>query len=288
MRTSRLDAAVTGRLALDAVVAALFFVLVGLPAAAVGRLVERLGWLPGMPWWRWACLPPLALVFLIGLLATAGAIRLLLPRLMAGRYPFPSHPHAVVWLLHFSLQRLMYLPVWRHFLFAFSTLRWALLSALGAKAAFNMDTSSDVLILDLPLMDLGAGSMIGAGCTISGHVVEQGTLVLGAVRIGPGAQVGNNVLIGPGTTIGEHATIGPECRLPADNTIGPFAYLGAACYVSPGVSIGANAVLGHQVAIGPGVTIGDHAVVATGTRIPKGTIVASGMHYPPDARDGDA
>ncbi len=286
--TSRLDSAAMGRLILDAIVAVLFCVLAGLPAAAVGWLVEQTGWVPGLAWWRWAMLPPLALVFLLGLLITAWAIRLLLPRLVPGRYPFPAHPHAVVWLLHFSLQRMMYLPVWRHFFFAFSTLRWALLRALGARAAFDMDASSDVLILDPPLMDLGAGSMIGAGCTLSGHVVEAGTLVLGLVRLGRGAQVGNNVLIGPGTTVGEHATVGPECRLPADNTIGPFAYLGAACYISPGVSIGANAVLGHQVAIGPGVTISEHAVVATGTRIPKGTIVARGAHYPPGTEDGSA
>ncbi len=277
-----------GRALLDAIVAVFFCTLVGVPLAAVGWVAERAAWLPGVPWWRWALLPPLALLFLAGLLATTAILRLCLPRLEAGRYPFPMHRRAVAWLLHFSLQRIVYLPSWRHLLFAFSTFRWALLRALGARVAFDLDTSSDVLILDAPLMTLEAGAMVGAGSTLSGHVIEQGVLVLGAVRLGRGAYVGSSVLIGPGTTIGEHATVGADCRLPGDNTIGAFTYLGAACYISPGVSIGANAILGHQVAVGPGVTIGDHAVVATGARIPRNTIVASGTHYPPDARDDHA
>lgn len=275
------------RVLLDGIVAVLFCVLVGVPAAAVGWLAAQAGLVPDLPWWRWALIPPIALVFLVGLLLTATVLRLLLPRLKPGRYPFPTHPQALVWLLHFSLQRLMYLPVWRHFLFAFSTLRWALLQALGARAAFNMDASSDVLMLDLPLMELGPETMIGAGSTLSGHLIEQGMLFLGGVRLGRGVQVGNNVVIGPGATIGEHAVIGPECRIAAEITIGSFAYLGAACYVSSGVHVGANAVLGHQVNVGPGVTIGDGAVIETGTRIPRGTAIGDGVHYPPDSRDGD-
>ena len=277
-----------GRAFLDAIVAVLFCVLVGVPAAAVGWLAAQAGWLPALPWWRSALIPPLALVFLVGLLLTATLIRLLLPRLKPGRYPFPKHPHAIVWLLHFSLQRLMYLPVWRHFMFAFSTFRWALLRALGARVAFNMDASSDVLILDLPLIEIGPETMIGAGCTLSGHLIEQGTLLLAGIRLERGAQVGNNGLIGPGVTVGEYAIIGPECRIGAESTIGPFTYMGAACYLSPGVRVGAKAILGHQVSVGPGVSIGEGAVIQTGTRLPRGTIVADGVRYPPDARDGNA
>jgi acetyltransferase-like isoleucine patch superfamily enzyme len=276
------------RALLDGIVAVLFCVLVGVPAAAVGWLGAQAGWLPASSWWRFALIPPLVLAFIVGLLLTAVMVRLVLPRLTPGRYPFPRHPQAVVWLLHFSLQRLMYLPVWRHFMFAFSTFRWALLTALGARAAFNMDASSDVLILDPPLMDLGEETMIGAGCTLTGHLIEQGTLVLAGVRLGRGAQVGNNVLIGPGATIGEHAIVGPDCRIAAGSTIGPFAYLGAACHLSPGVRVGANAVLGHQVNVGPGVTIGEGAVVETGTRVPRDLAIADGVHYRPDPRDRHA
>jgi acetyltransferase-like isoleucine patch superfamily enzyme len=276
------------RALLDGVAAALFCILVGVPATAVGFLAERSGLLPNALWWRWALLPPLALLFLVGLLLTAAALRLLLPGLKPGHYPFPGHRQAYVWLLHFSLQRLMYLPLWRHFLFSFSTLRWALLRALGAKAAYDMDTSADVLILDLPLMELGAGTMIGAGCTLSGHVIESGTLFLDRVRLDHGVQVGSNVLIGPGASVGEHATIGPDCRLGSGVTIGPFAYLGVACALSPGVRVGANAMLGHQVNIEPAVTIGEGAVVRTGARVPRGTTVADGSHYPPESLDEDA
>jgi acetyltransferase-like isoleucine patch superfamily enzyme len=274
-----------GRALLDAIVAFLFCVLVAIPAALVGRLAAHAGLVATHPWWHWALLPLGALAFAAAMLATAFILRLLLPRVEPGRYPFPYDRRSVTWLLHFSLQRLLYLPVWRHFLFAFSTLRWLLLRALGGRVAFDMDTSSDVLLLDPPLVTIQSGSMIGAGSSLSGHYIEQGMLLLGRVLVERGVQISSGVQIGPGTTIGEHATIGPDCRLPADITIGPFAYLGAACHVSPGVRIGANAVLGHQVGLTPGVIVGEGAVIATGTRVPRGVVIPDGAHYPPDARD---
>jgi acetyltransferase-like isoleucine patch superfamily enzyme len=268
------------RALLDGIVAVLFCVLVTVPAAMAGWFGSRAGWLPNVPLWRWGLVPPLILAFLVGLLLTAWAIRLLLPRLRPGRYRFPTDPHSVVWLLHFSLQRLMYLPVWRQFLFSFSTLRWALLRALGADAAFNMDASSDVLILDGPMIRLEPETMIGSGCTLSGHIIEHGTLILGPVRLARGAQIGNNVLIGPGTMVGEHAVIGPECRIAGESTIGPFAYLGAGCHLSGGTRIGTHAVVGHQVSAGPDVSIGEGAVIETGARIPRGAVILDGTHYP--------
>jgi acetyltransferase-like isoleucine patch superfamily enzyme len=268
----------------DAVIVFLFSILTGVPAVLMGALAAYLGILPNLPLWRWALLPLLVLSFLILLLLTASLLRLLLPRLHPGDYPFPRHPRAFVWLLHFALQRMMYLPVWRHFLFSLSTLRWALLRALGAKAAFEMDTSADVLIMDLPMMELGAGTMIAAGSTLSGHIIENGRIYLGRVKLATGVQVGSNVQIGPDTTIGEHTIIGPECRISREVIIGEFAHLGAGCYLGTGVTVGDNAVLGHQVAIERGVVIGSGVVIRTGTRIARGTVVADGLHVP--ARSG--
>ncbi len=269
----------------DLIVAALFWALVGIPATLVGVLAGRLGWLAPAPWWRWTVLPLLAMGFLALLLLTGAAIRMMLPRLKPGRYAFPSHPQSVVWLLHFSLQRLMYLPVWRHFLFGFSSFRWALLHALGARVAFDMDTSSDVLIGDPSLVEVGAGTMLGAGCALSGHLIEHGTLILAPIRIGRGVQVGGTVVIGPGVTIADQAIIGPDCQLGTGAEVGASAFLGAACHLAPGVRIGARAVLGHRVDIGPDVPVGDGAVVASGTRLPRGTVVADGAHFPLNPRD---
>jgi acetyltransferase-like isoleucine patch superfamily enzyme len=215
-------------------------------------------------------------------------IRAVLPRLRPGTYPFPLHRQSIVWLLHFSLQRLAYLPVWRHLLFAFSTLRWALLRALGARAAFDMDASSDVLILDGPLITLGRGSMIGGGCTIAGHIVEHGRLLLAPVVVGRGVQIANDVMVAPGVTIGDDAVVGPGSRIGAGASIGAFAYLGAECAVSPGIRIGAHAVVGHQVSIGPGVTLGEGAVIETGSRIPKDVAVGDGARWPPAVQQAGA
>jgi acetyltransferase-like isoleucine patch superfamily enzyme len=283
--TESAAARVAARAAFDVIVALLFCLLVGVPLTAVGRVAGWAGWLPDVPWWRWALLPPLALAFLCALLLTATLVRLLLPRLKPGRYPFPGHPQSIVWLLHFTLQRLMYLPVWRHLFFAFSTLRWALLRGLGANAAFEMDASSDVLVLDPQLVTVGRGSMLGAGCTLSAHIIERGTLFLGRITIAEGVELGCNVMAAPGVMVGEYAVIGPDCRLAPESAVGPFAYLGASCVTGPGSRIGAHAVIGHQVAIEAGVTVGEGAVVATGTRVPRSTVIAGGAHYPAGAKD---
>jgi acetyltransferase-like isoleucine patch superfamily enzyme len=264
----------------DALAALLFCVLIGASLALMGFVSACLGALPPVPWWHWFLIPVLGIIFLLSLLVVAAIIRLLLPPIKVGRYPFPRHFQSFVWLLHFSLQRLLYLPVWRHFMFSSSTLRWGLLRALGAKAAYSINTSSDVYILDLPLIELQADAMIGAGSTLSGHVIENDTLLLGKIKVGRGAQIGSNVLIGPGTVIGRNAVVGPDCRIAPDVTIGEFAYLGAACYVSAGVVLGDNALLGHQVSIEPNVKIGAGAVVRNGVRVPRGTVIADGVHFP--------
>jgi UDP-3-O-[3-hydroxymyristoyl] glucosamine N-acyltransferase len=276
---------VAGRVLFDAVAAVVCWVIVGVPAVAAGGLVRWLGWLPMVPWWHWAAAPLLVPLFLVGLVFTAGVLRILLPRPRPGRYPFPWHPQSVVWLLHFAVQRFMYLPLWRHFLFSFSTLRWMLLRALGCRSAFDIDTGSDVQVLDPCLVELGPGVMIGAGSMLAAHAVEGRTLYLGRIVLGEGVQVANNAGIGPGVTIGEYTVIGPECRIGADSSFGPFAHLGAACLVSPGARVGAHAVVGHQVSIERDVTVGEGAVVGSGIRVARGTVIERGARHPGERRE---
>jgi len=275
------------RVLYDVIVAVFFCALVGVPSTIIGTAGSRLGCFDSAPWWQWAAVPALVLLFLPLMLATGAGIRLCLPRVRAGRYAFPSHQHALVWLLHFGLQRLMYLPVWRHLIFAFSSLRWGLLRALGARVAFDVDMSSDVLVGDPSLVEVGAGTMIGAGCALSGHVIEQGSLVLAPIRIGRGVEVGGGTVVGPGVEIGDQAVVGPDCQLGTGASVGASAFLGAACHLAPGVRIGAHAVLGHRVDIGPDVVVGARAVVASGTQMPRGTVVPEGARVPADPRDAD-
>ena len=276
------------RILYDGIVILFFCVLTGVPAVITGISASWLGVLPNLSWWRWALIPPGVLAFLILLLLTASVIRCLLPRLRTGEYRFPRHPQAVVWLLHFALQRMIYLPLWKHFLFSFSTLRWGALHALGGKAAFDMDMSSDVLILDLPLMEVEANTMIGAGCTLSGHIIENERIFLGRISMGKGVQVGSNVLIGPATSISDHTIVGAECRVAREVSIGQFVYLGAACYLGSGVTIGDNAVLGHHVDIESDVSIGAGAVIQSGARLSRGTVIADGEHFPRRAGSREA
>lgn len=276
---------VAGRILFDAIAAVVCWVIAGVPAVAAGWLVAWIGWLPTAPWWRWAAAPLFVPLFLAGLVFTAGVVRVLLPRQRPGRYPFPRHPQSVLWLLHFAVQRFMYLPLWRHFLFSFSTLRWMLLRALGCRAAFDIDTGSDVQVLDPGLVVLEPGVMIGAGSMLAGHAVEGGTLLLGRIVLSEGVQLANNVGVGPGVTIDEYTMIGPECRIGADSSIGRFCHLGAACWLSPGTRVGAHAVIGHQVSIEPDVTVGEGAVIGSGVRVAKGTVIERGARYRGEKRE---
>ena len=57
--------------------------------------------------------------------------------------------------------------------FAFAGLRWLLLRALGARAAFGIQTATDVRLVDPSLFAVGPGSMLAAGTLAAGHFIEK-------------------------------------------------------------------------------------------------------------------
>jgi carbonic anhydrase/acetyltransferase-like protein (isoleucine patch superfamily) len=265
-------------LLLDAVSAAMLLLVYGPPAAALLWLHARL---PASPWLTGLLLPLGALLLVAGVALSAAVVRLLLPRLKAGRYPFPGHPQAVVWGLHFALMRAVYLPGTRYLFFSFTTLRWLLLRALGARVAFHMQSASSIYPVDVPLLSVGPEAMLAANVMTSGHFIEQGTLSLGPVDIGRGAQLLEGVKVGPDVSIGEYASIGPECRIAPGVRIGEYAHLGMGCLLWTGVEVGDNAVLGHGVTLEAGVKVGEGAVVESGAHLAPKTQVPDGGRYPP-------
>ena len=274
------------RLLFDSVYAALFVTLVGVPLAtlafihenAVAPLLRRVP-----AWMEWGLAPVYALVFLAGMVLTAGVVRRLLPRLVPGRYAFPGHPQSVAWALAFALQRVLELPPWRAMLFGFATLRYFTIRALLGRTAFAINTAADVAILDASLHTIEEEALLGAGVVLSGHMAEKGTLLLGGVHIRRGAEIFTGTSIGPNVTVGVDSSIGPRSMIWSDVQIGDDVYVGARASLSSGVRIGDNVVLGNDVTLEANVEVGEGAVIRSGVRVPKGTKIPEGASYLPRA-----
>jgi acetyltransferase-like isoleucine patch superfamily enzyme len=267
-------------LLLDVATAVLFTLTVG-PAIVVASAFHRA--VSSEAWWQWLWLPIDAIVFALAFCAAIACVRLCLPKLTPGLHPLSGGKGVTTWGLHFALMRVGYMPVWKHFIFAFTTLRWCLLTALGAKVALRMNTASDAQVIDPSLVEIGEGAMLAAGVIVSGHVAEEGQLKLARVTIGKGAQLLSGVKGAPGIRIGADAPIGPESVLGPDAEIGAETHLGVMAQIAGGARIGSNVVLGHHVKVEPGVVIEDGAVIASDTLVPRNTHVPVGGRYPPRA-----
>lgn len=267
----------------DGIFLLLLTAVVGLPCAAVAALVQLLvGWWPG--WLVALAAPALFLLLLALMIAVAAVISRLLPRLKPGSYAFPGHAQARAWLLHFALQRILHLPLWRPLIFCFATLRTAMLRALGARVALTINASSNATVLDAPLMRIEPGVMLASQVLLSGHFVEGQRLRLGRVELAEGVQVLEGVKIAPDVSVGEYAMIGPESRIADGVSIGEYTHLGAGCMVSSGARIGDNVVLGHRVTVERDAVVEDGAVVQSGAQVPEGQVVPEGTRWP--ARQG--
>ncbi len=275
------------RVAMDLIYAAFFSILLGPPAVLVVFVARAIARSCGILWAAGAA-PALYLLFLGAFIFQMFIVRLCLPRVRPGRYPFPNHSQVVVWGLHFFLQRIAYIPIWKMTFFSLAIYRTLLIRALGGKIDFDVDTSSDVSLEDPSLMDIAQGSMLGGGVQLTGHMIEPDEVLFGTMRIGRGAQVFGNTSILPGGSIGEYSQIGPESRIGPRVVVGAHTHLGYSCVIASDVTIADHVVVGHRVFIEADVVIGEGAIVASYTTVPRGTKIAEGERFPPRKKKSTA
>lgn len=265
-------------LAFDLAFLILATLIVGPPLAATAALVA---WLPLPAWAAWGLAPVWFVLFLVLLCAALFVARMSIPKLKPGLHAFPGSIQAVGWLLHFALQRIANQPLWRPMVFSLAGLRWLMLRALGAKAAFGIQSAMDVQLVDPSLFEVGPGSMLAANTLIAGHFIEHGLLLLAPVKLAAGVQIMGQVALAPGCELGENAVVGPGSKLLPNCKIGADVFIGLGCVLYENVTIGSDAVIGHQSTLERGVTIGEGAVVRPFTHVPKGVAVPAGAKYPP-------
>jgi acetyltransferase-like isoleucine patch superfamily enzyme len=135
---------------------------------------------------------------------------------MEGEFDFPNHRAARIWTARLVLHRILYLPVLKNILYASPLLRWLTLRLLGARVPFDMRASSDVVVLDPGLLEIGAGSLLGGGVWISGHYIDEAKIVLRRTRIGSNVNLFIRSVIFPGAVIEDDVTLGIETLLAND------------------------------------------------------------------------
>ena len=100
---------------------------------------------------------------------------------------------------------------------------------MGAKIAFGINSSMYINLVDLQLIEVGKGSMLGDEVQVGCHLIQGNNLYLKKVIIGKNSFVGINSKLGPGTKIGNNCIVGPWNLLMRqkikDNTeVKPFTY----------------------------------------------------------------
>lgn len=203
-------------------------------------------------------------------------LRIAAPRLKEGEYPFPRHAMSRSWAIHLQIARLPQMNGVRPFFMGSNISRFLLLRALGAKAAFRVNTSSDLYVYDAAMITIDEGVMVGGTSGIVGHYIDAGKLTLLRTIVGKDSQIGTGVLLGPGTRLGEKVGVGSFSRFSANITVGDKTHIGYGVTIEPNCKIAQRVIIGNQVTIQSHCVIGEKAVIETGVVLPKGTTVPPG------------
>lgn len=89
---------------------------------------------------------------------------------------------------------------------------------LGAKIGKNVFINTPKLS-DAYLLEIGDDVVIGGDASITCHIFEGNSLILGNIKIGSNSLIGAETYIMPGVTIGNHCNIGVKAMIRKNKTI---------------------------------------------------------------------
>lgn len=185
----------------------------------------------------------------------------LLPKPRPGTYRMLRGGPFYAWALGFIARRWLDLPPFGLVYRQSALLRFIVLRLAGARVAFSAQISSDAVLLDPGLLQMGPGALIGSGASVAGHYIVADRLVIAPVVLGAGAQVALDAVIAPGVVIGERAVV--EAR----------------ASVGPAVRIGERAVIGAGALVGRGALIGRGARIPMFCCVPPESVLADGERW---------
>lgn len=143
-------------------------------------------------------------------------LRLFIPKVRPGVYRIGANRGFLAWYLNFFANRALTLSGLKRIVFTNSILRFLYTRVMGGKISFQTTSSMGVDFVDLPLIEVGSGTTMSEGVTLSAHSFTGESLFLSSVKIGKNVFLGMDVVAGPGTTIGDDSWIGGRNTFIAD------------------------------------------------------------------------
>lgn len=146
-----------------------------------------------------------------------------------------------------------------------SPLKTLMFRLFGYRGSMDFTVYPDTWIRDLPLLDFGPGTYVANRATLGTNLVMQnGDIVVGAIRTGKDCMVGHLTMVAAGTKLGAHVCLGSGCAV------------GMHTHIKEDVLIGDTAAIDHYVVIGAGSVLGARSWVERRCRIPAGTVIETG------------
>ncbi|MFD3938513.1 Pls/PosA family non-ribosomal peptide synthetase [Streptomyces sp. NPDC058611] len=170
---------------------------------ALGNVLHTLGaypWAPTASWWLVAAGAALLFSPPGRLAIAAGGARLLLRGVTAGRHPRGGSVHLRLWTAERLAECVRATSLTGSWLERYAR-------ALGAKVGPEVDLHSLPPVTGM--LKLGRGCAVESEVDLSGHWLDGDRLVIGPVKVGPGAVVGTRSILFPGARVGKRAEVAP-------------------------------------------------------------------------------
>lgn len=150
-------------------------------------------------------------------------------------------------------------------------LKRAITALFGCPALADATFYPDTWLRDLPMLELGRGAYLGNKSTIGTNTaLQNGTIVVGPIRVGARAVVGHLAAIGNSSILGDDAELGFRASLGMRSRVGARSRIGGTTTIAHGTRIG------NDVVVGPSCYIGCRVRIADGLRIPAATVIPDG------------
>lgn len=149
---------------------------------------------------------PLLLAF--SFILTLALFRQLIPKLTAGVTEIGMNRKTIAWYCHLALNRSLKVSGLRYLLNVSYFLKYLTYRALGAQIELGVHTPMEFTLVDLPLIQIGAGTTIGENVHISCHYFMGDRLLLKPIKIGKGCFLGMDSVVGPGSQLGDGVRVG--------------------------------------------------------------------------------
>ena len=156
----------------------------------------------------WALTLPLPLIIYFSYLVTVVALRMIIPKMKKGVYPSELNRGMLAWYLNLALNRSAYVSGLKPLIQSFHFTKFLYWRAMGAKIAFNVNTSIGITLVDLPMITIGPGCTIAENSHISCHTFVGDRLLIAPLELGKNVFLGMNCIVGAGSRIGDDTTIG--------------------------------------------------------------------------------